>query len=132
VLCGLTNLTLGWCVVPVQSAFAAYSNKFSCRGFGCEVSFSFYFTFFSAIPSMTSFICKSLCIFSFRRYHGAPVMILRILDCARCTMSMLLLDALPHSMGFKTKLYKRTLYSRVDPLLLVWGAPSWPLVQMNT
>lgn len=36
-------------------------------------------------------------MFSLRRYHGAPVIVRRIFDCARCTTLMLLFDALPYS-----------------------------------
>jgi len=81
------------------------------RWLRCKDSMVKYFSFCSAITSLTGRMFKSLCMF--------PVIVLRIFDWARCTMSMVLFLAFPHNwepyiqIGFSTDLYSRTLYSRL-------------------
>jgi len=89
------------------------------RWLRCKDSLIKYFFFCSAITSLTDRMFKSRCVISLRTYHGAPVIVLRIFDWARWTMSILLLLAFPHywepyiHIGLSTQLYSRTLYSRL-------------------
>ena len=95
------------------------SRSWRAKLFGCSDSLFKYLRQSFFISSSTVSIFRSLWMFAFLMYHGAPVIDRRIFDCLLCSLLTLEALAVPQScmpyvqIGFIIVLYNRTLYSNL-------------------
>ena len=86
-------------------------NVSAASRFGCVANLDLYFSDYLLISSLTAGIPRSLRMSSFLTYHGAFIIVLRILACMISILFIWLIAAVPHSgipyvqIGFMIVLY---------------------------
>ena len=72
-------------------------NVSAASRFGCVANLDLYFSDYLLISSLTAGIPRSLRMSSFLTYHGAFIIVLRILACMISILFIWLIAAVPHS-----------------------------------
>ena len=95
-------------------------NVSAASRFGCVANLDLYFSDYLLISSLTAGIPRSLRMSSFLTYHGAFIIVLRILACMISILFIWLIAAVPHSgipyvqIGFMIVLYIFNLFSMLN------------------